>query len=64
MKRHERGAILARFAEMRRAGAPIIGGGAGTGISAKAAGRARPSSGGVPGPAFPRRPPRREESTS
>ena len=37
MRRHERGALLARFGEMRKAGAPIIGGGAGTGISAKAA---------------------------
>lgn len=37
MKRHERGAILERFSRMRREGAPIIGGGAGTGLSAKAA---------------------------
>ncbi|MBU6293564.1 MAG: phosphoenolpyruvate hydrolase family protein [Planctomycetes bacterium] len=37
MRPHERGALLARFGEMRKAGMPIIGGGAGTGISAKAA---------------------------
>ncbi len=37
MSRTNRGAILARFSELRRLGTPIIGGGAGTGISAKAA---------------------------
>ncbi|NBU76384.1 MAG: phosphoenolpyruvate hydrolase family protein, partial [Planctomycetes bacterium] len=37
MSRTNRGAILARFSELRHLGTPIIGGGAGTGISAKAA---------------------------
>ena len=35
MARFERKAILARLQEMKRARRPIIGGGAGTGLSAK-----------------------------
>jgi predicted TIM-barrel enzyme len=35
MSRFERKAILARLQAMKRAGVPIIGGGAGTGLSAK-----------------------------
>jgi predicted TIM-barrel enzyme len=35
MPRFERAKLLAKFGEMKAAGQPIIGGGAGTGLSAK-----------------------------
>lgn len=35
MSHHERAALVAKFQEMRNAGIPIVGGGAGTGLSAK-----------------------------
>lgn len=35
MSHHDRAALVAKFQEMRNAGIPIVGGGAGTGLSAK-----------------------------
>ncbi|WP_238372195.1 phosphoenolpyruvate hydrolase family protein [Heliomarina baculiformis] len=35
MSHHDRAALVAKFQEMRKAGIPIVGGGAGTGLSAK-----------------------------